>query len=452
MVDGAVDPRSVDKLYSIKQGMAEMLADVLYGTALKKKAFYRTDPIQTWDYESIAGPRAARVKLRAGLDGGRLYGILTDKRMAALRAFFSPNVIPGWNLPADPSVEWEGDSIVIDALYPHELQLKMMYLDFPGERASMRAKDGVSAILGLTDSWKCASIFYSGMDAHGMLVGQSGGGKTTTIETILGQIARSEKAQIAIIDGKGKGPESLENLSTLNGLIGPIAYSIEEAMQVIDFVTREMARRDTKEACQSPFHLVVDEFHVYTQVPEISRWLDDFGRRARSKNMHLTVGTQRSDTNVWGIAGATLQGQFGNVLLHRMMSYNDVKTVTGNSYPPAHALAGEGDIYHKSTRHGVQRVQVGLLTKNDYDKVLGHDPGTAWETQPETDGRFSCRQQVAAIYVASIHAADNRRGGRGTLQTLLEQINEEEKSNQVVDDLLALGRTAYYSFKEVVDV
>jgi len=298
MIENSIDPHSVDKLYSIKQGMAEMLADVLYGTALRKKAFYRTNPIQTWDYDSIAGPRAARVKLRAGLDGGRLYKTLTDNRMAALRAFFSPNVIPGWNLPADPSVEWEGDSIVIDVLYPNELQLKVMYLDFPGEHASMRAKDGLSAILGLTDSWQCDSIFYSGMDSHALLVGQSGGGKTTTINTILGQLARSETARIAIIDGKGGGPESLENLSTLNGLVGPIAYSVDDAMQVLEFVSREMARRDTKEACQYPFHLIIDEFHVYTQVPEISRWLDDFGRRARSKNMHLTLLTQRSDSNV----------------------------------------------------------------------------------------------------------------------------------------------------------
>jgi energy-coupling factor transporter ATP-binding protein EcfA2 len=337
---------------------------------------------------------------------------------------------------------------VIEALYPDALQVKTTYLDVQGESTSLRSKSATSAILGLSDDWHYVPVIFSGMDTHGLLVGQSGGGKTTTLRTILGQLARSDTAQFAIIDGKGGGPESLDDIATLRGLVGPIAHSIEEAQAVIEYVTRELNRRNNAEACINPFYLVVDEFHFYTPVPEISRWFDDFGRRARSKNMHLILGTQRTDAKVWGVAGQTLQGQFGSVVLHRMMNYNDVKTVTGYSYPPAHTLAGAGDVYFQSVRSGTQRIQVALLTELDYKKVLGNEPGAAWQTHPDTDGRFTCRQKMAAVYVASIYAANHKRGGRGTLQDVLTGINEPEKSNTTADDLLALGRNTYFEFKE----
>lgn len=446
----AADPRQIDNAYDIKLSMVKMLGNVLYTTARRNKTFYGSEPIETWDYEMTAGPRAARLKVRAGLHGKRLYAALTEPagKMLNLRAFFSPRVIPGWELPGMPSVEAEGDSIVIEALYPDALQVKTTYLDVQGESTSLRSKSATSAILGLSDDWHYIPVIFQGMDTHGLLVGQSGGGKTTTLRTILGQLARSDTAQFAIIDGKGGGPESLDDIATLRGLVGPIAHSIEEAQAVIEYVTRELNRRNNAEACVNPFYLVVDEFHFYTPVPEISYWFDDFGRRARSKNMHLILGTQRTDAKVWGAAGQTLQGQFGSIVLHRMMGYNDVKTVTGYTYPPAHTLAGAGDVYFQSVRMGVQRIQVALLTELDYKKVLGNEPGTAWQTHPDTDGRFSCRQKMVAVYIASERDKDARKGGRGSLQTLLEQLGEPEKSNATADDLLAIGRDAYYEFKE----
>jgi hypothetical protein len=55
---------------------------------------------------------------------------------------------------------------------------------------------------------------------------------------------------------------------------------------------------------------------------------------------------------------------------------------------------------------------------------------------------------MAAVYIASERDKDARKGGRGSLQTLLEQLREPEKSNATADDLLAIGRDAYYEFKE----
>lgn len=446
----AADPRQIDNAYDIKLSMVKMLGNVLYTTARRNKTFYGSEPIETWDYEMTAGPRAARLKVRAGLHGKRLYAALTEPagKMLNLRAFFSPRVIPGWELPGMPSVETEGDSIVIEALYPDALQVKTTYLDVSGETTSLRSKSSTSAILGLTEDWRYASIIFTGMDSHGAFTGQSGSGKTTTLRTIIGQLARSDTAQFAIIDGKGGGKDSLDDMATLKGLVGPIAHSVEEAVAVTEYIDKEMARRNDASLCETPFYLVVDEFYIYTAIPELSRWFDRFGRGARSKNGHLLFGSQRTDAESWGIAGKALQGQFGNIVLHRMMNPNDVKTVTGYTYPPAHTLAGEGDAYYQSIRYGTQRIQVALLSPLDYQKVLGNEPGAAWQTHPDTDGRFSCRQKMVAVYIASERDKDARKGGRGSLQTLLEQLGEPEKSNATADDLLAIGRDAYYEFKE----
>ena len=438
-----IDPTTVDKAYSIKERFVRMLGNTLYTTARRKKAFYGAAPIETWDYEPTAGPRAARLRFRAGLDSDRLFNILTRSRMLMTRALFTN--IPGWE-PQGLNVDVDGDSIVIEVLFPDAMQVRQTYLDKDGE-ASLRAKDGTSAILGLTHDWEYTSIIYSGMDAHALFVGQTGSGKTTTLTTILTQLARNEQTRFAIIDGKGRGPESLESLRAMNGLVGPIAYTMEDAFAVTRYVSKEMERRDSRDACDHPFHLIIDEFHVYSSEPDFSRWLDDFGRRGRSKNMHMSLGTQRSDANVWGIAGKTLQGQCGNVVLHKLMYPNDVMTVTGSNYPPAHTLGAQGDAYFKSNRRGVERVQVALPTERDFSAATGNEPQGQWSDVPVSDGRFTCTQQMAAVYVAGINAENPNRGGRGTLQSLLEEIGEPEKANNTADELRDIGRVAYQRFE-----
>lgn len=442
------NPHDLDAAYGVKLDLANRLADTLFTTALRKREFYGNEPLPTWDYAVVAGPRAARIAVRAGLGNDRLYQRLTEKRMGKLRALFSA---VGWGLSGDPSVDWVGDDLVIEALFPAGLQVTKTYLTTPGV-ANLVPQDGLTAVLGVTENWRYGSIQYSGMDAHGLYVGRSGGGKTTTLYTILTQLAHCQQAQFALLDGKGGGPESLEPLGRLNGLVGPIGYSIADALAISRYVSREVERRRSAADCEHPFHLVVDEFHVYTQVAEFCLWLDDYGRRARSKNMHLHLGTQRSDASVWGVAGKTLQGQCGNIVFHKMSNAADVTTVTGLAYPPAHTLAGEGDVFHKSERRGVQRLQVAMPAAADFARVsAAAAPTNVWAQQAATSSRYSPAQQCAAVYVAGLHAADPRTGGRGTLQDLLERIGAPERSNDTADDLLDLGRVLHADFTAHVE-
>ncbi len=438
----ATNPTSIDRAYTVKQRMAQMFSDTLYTTAMRKANFYGTKPIQTWDYETIAGPRAARIRFRAGLDGSRLYDVLTRSKGAFTRALF--NAIPGWDLPGDPMVNWEGDNLVVEALFPVGLQLQSATLD----DIPLRPTNGRYAILGLRQDWEYVEVQYKrNMEAHTLIVGATGSGKSTTTKTIICQLARADNAQFALIDGKG-GFDGLEELSTLRGLVGPLAYSQEDALAVMQWATRELDRRDTADKCESPIHIVVDEFQEFTSNAEWAAAASRLGRMGRSKNIHLTFITQRPDKAMWGQAGTSLKAQFVNVILHTLTSYHDVLTVTGSGNPPAHLLSGAGDAYFISPSQGTQRVQVAMLSPRDYQKVTGVEPGNQWAAHPNANTKFSTRQQMAAVYVASLRNADSKRGGRGTLQKLLEQMNEPEKSNSTADELLEIGRLAYTEFEE----
>lgn len=440
-----INPLSVDSAYNIKRAMVGRLCDVLYDTARNLAKFYVSEPIETWDYDETAGPRAGRIKFRAGLDGGRLYSILTTQKLAKTRALF--DAIPAWDLPADPIVSWDGVDLVIEGLFPDELQIKKTYLDRPGDGASLRVQDGRSAFLGLTQDWEYATLTYRNrMEAHALIVGTTGSGKTTTIKAIMAQLARGDNARIAIIDPKG-GFDGLEDLANLKGLVGPIAYTERDAMAVARWCTQELHRRDSAEACAVPIHITVDEFQEVMKIAEFSDMFETLCRMGRSKNIHLTFATQRPDKNMWGKAGKAMAAQFSNVLLHALNSYKDVMTVTGNSDPPAHLLAGEGDIYYKNKTDGTQRVQVAMLTEYDYKAAMGEAPGNAWAARDVPDARFSCRQVQASLYIAGIHDRNNQRGGRGSLQTLLEEIGESENGNEKAADLLKVGRETYHEFK-----
>lgn len=444
MAERVNNPTDIDRAYDVKVRMAKMLGDTLYTTALRKVSFYGSKPIQTWDYDVTAGPRAARIKFRAGLDGARLYDVLTGSKAASTRALF--NVIPGWDLPADPLVEWEGDSLVVEALFPAGLQLKSASL----EDIPLRPKNGRQAILGLRQDWEYVDVQYKrDMEAHTLIVGATGSGKSTTTKTIVCQLARADNAQFALIDGKG-GFDGLEELSTLKGLVGPLAYSQEDALAVMQWATRELDRRDKADKCESPIHIIVDEFQEFTTIPEWAQAAGRLGRMGRSKNIHLTFITQRPDKSMWGQAGTALKAQFVNVILHTLSNYHDVLTVTGSGHPPAHLLSGAGDAYFISATRGVQRVQVAMLSPSDYQKVTGVEPGNQWAAHPELNTKFSARQQMAAVYVASLKSEDARKGGRGTLQKVLEQMNEGEKSNATADELLEIGRMAYAEFEEAL--
>lgn len=441
--------KELDRHHDKKEQLLKQLGDTLYSTARSRPAFNGGRPIETSAYKMVAGPRTGTLSLSAGLHGKRLYSALMVSEKANLRALFS--AVKKWKLEGDPITYWRGERLVIEAPWQKGMQLSNVSLaDIP-----VRANDGYTALLGLRQDYTFHVIrFDQQLNPHELLVGVTGSGKTVTMITIIVQLARAEDARFIIIDGKG-GPGSLgEKIESLHGLIGPVAYSHDDALAAINWALNELQLRKSEEhAVDDPIHIFIDEFQEFMTNSEFSNGCGKIGSLGRSLNMHLHLGTQRPSKNMWGIAGGDLKAQFTRKIIHRLESHHDVMTVTGTGTPPAYALCGSGDVYELNAS-GVERVQVAMATDDDIKRVTGFTPLMShWpNTEEAADAvgqRFGSLQIYASVYNAALHERNKRTGGRGTLQKMLKALGCPEPSSGIADDLLQVGRDIVTRIKDV---
>lgn len=447
-----------DTNYRYKKLLLKNLGNTIYSTALNSQRFHGGDPLETWRYEDIAGPRAGIIKLSTKLNGGRLVNLLTKNDLANLRGIF--DTIEGWELETDPKVYFKGSRLTIEADWPSDLQLKNVSL---GE-INLRPQNGRSALLGLRQDWEFKLLeFNRKIEAHSLIVGKTGSGKTVTALNILCQLARGN-AQFVIMDGRG-GPESLEERigEGVKNMMGPIALYKKDAVAALGYAWKRLQRRKHgEEKCDIPLHIIVDEFQEFTQVPLFSVMASQIGRQGRAVNIHLHFITQRPDADLWGKAGKSLQSQFGVDILHLLDSWRDVMTVTGESDPPAHLLSDCGDAYVITASNGIERVQIAMPTQYDLQRVSGKPLKDKWQPFTAEDfnsddswenmqADFSLEEKMSALKCAILYEQKNGAlGGRGTLQKFLQALGKSENNTDKLRELLDIGKKWNSTFNKIL--
>ena len=149
---------------------------------------------------------------------------------------------------------------------------------------------GQTVTLGLND--KVNSYLVSGM---------TGAGKTVAIQSMSYQLSRGG-TRLIFIDGK-RG-DGLRNFDHLEGAVGPLATTVEDARNALAWVVEEMNRRydlRSKDAIL-PYRIVVviDEVQVFMEDPAIVEMVKRISAQGRSASDLADSGYSAPDCgDVW---------------------------------------------------------------------------------------------------------------------------------------------------------
>jgi len=365
----------------------------------------------------ISGPRVAALEILAGVDAGRLLKLLGADDCALVR-----QLIP-WDFGYhNPAVYMHGRRVRIEVPWPDELQQS----DIPLAKLGQCPADGRRFIAGLNEHGATVRVGLSDSNAHILISGQTGSGKSWAMRSVAAQLSQNDRAQLVLIDGKwGDG---LGILNGLQGQVGPIAVEREDVIGALYWTYVEMRRRyQESEQDPPPLTVVFDEFQEFTrgaQEPAIIELLRRIGSQGRAANVHLVAGTQHPTVDVFG--DNTTRRHFTARIALRVTDYAASEAAVGGPNPRADLhLLGQGDAY-VVTSNAVQRVQMAYIPPASFRGYTGGQPQVrAWPVFKAESLGVNTRGRPRELYSPEEYAraiiAARDGVGRPTLQDRLRK-------------------------------
>jgi energy-coupling factor transporter ATP-binding protein EcfA2 len=148
---------------------------------------------------------------------------------------------------------------------------------------------------------------------HLLVIGYSGGGKTTLMHHLAATWAQQHRVIVCDLDAAtGQWPGC-----SVRGA-GDDFESIREALHIIhrEVQTRRQARAMTGRRRFDPWHVVIDEYQdVARHVDGARELIEDILRRGRKLDMHLVLGVQDKSVKTMGFEGqSALRQNFSHVV------------------------------------------------------------------------------------------------------------------------------------------
>ena len=219
---------------------------------------------------------------------------------------------------------------------------------------------------------------------HLLIAGATGGGKSVLINTILACLLtrkNPDELHLYLID-----PKQVE-LSIYAGvphLKAPIAKTVEEAINLLTFVDREMRRRyeifstvsvRDLQAYRQKGHLdipylvmIFDEVgdFMVTNKKDIEGLITGLGQMARGAGIHLILATQRPSVDI--ITGP-IKSNIPSRIALKTSSYTDSKIILDDG--GAEQLLGNGDMLaNMRWKSGFDRVQGAFISTDETEKLV----------------------------------------------------------------------------------
>lgn len=227
---------------------------------------------------------------------------------------------------------------------------------------------------------KVASInFSSTKSPHLLIAGQTGSGKSVTLDTIIRSATRyytANELELFLIDPKGNELVDFEDLPHVSGENGEtpedaielLKEAAEEmdarykrfkefkkvsgkaAKDIIDFNTRSNIK-------MKRWLIILDEYadlieQDRDQRREIESLLKRLSSKARASGIHLILATQKPTVEV---VSSTIKANLPGLIALKVKTSSDSRVVLDES--GAETLGGNGDAFYKTTEEKLLRVQ-----------------------------------------------------------------------------------------------
>jgi hypothetical protein len=394
-----------------------------------------TKPIAILGVETIRGPRAGALEIKAGLDAGKLLRVLAADDYALHRQF-----IP-WEFIGEPAVYMAGRFVRLEAGWPSALAEKNIKLS----DLVQRPKNGGRWIAGKNEVGATITLGLSDTIPHFLFGGWTGSGKTWAMRSAVAQLARDPDNRLVLIDCKyGDG---LGILAHLPHLVGPVAMDAGSAKAALSWAVAELRRRYQTGDKEQRIIVAIDEMQELCgrsgdpAIVEMVRRLIAQGRGAR---VHVLVGTQHPTLDTF--SDPTVRRNLVGRVALRTEDYKASEVVVGGPTPRADRLLGAGDSY-AIVPGAVHRAQLAYIPPAELERMnMAESEMATWpEYDPEAAGTLPPASESAGwsytgaeLAVAILTAWYGK--GRPTLLLGLEAAGLRKPGAEKAIRLLSLGR------------
>lgn len=305
--------------------------------------------------EFVAGARSTECVVN--------FGVYTSLAMKKITDADIAQFIP-WRITSNEDAHMEriGQFVRISANRPPSEQLTDIPLD-PRRRTCESGRFHV----GVTGKGQEITMRLDDQDAHLLMGGSTGSGKTTGLTSIILQFALMEGWRVVLLSGKFRDSAQLKDVKNL---LGPIATDARGIAAALWWLVQECDARNNSTA-DFPYRVLVvfDEPQEFTSDKAIASMLGRLGRLGRSAGIHLVLATQEPRQEMFD--DKTIRGQVRSGYTIALRAPADIsRMIVGASEPGAQHLAGAGDCYAIG-RLGWHRAQMYHVP----DGLVGHFTG-----------------------------------------------------------------------------
>lgn len=258
----------------------------------------------------------------------------------------------------------QGSRIHVEVPRPHSVPVRLLPLC-----ARLTDLPAMTAVLGVDESGVPLLLRLIAPDvAHVLIVGTTGSGKTALARTLLSSLALFNpppQLQLLLIDPKGRG---LGPLYRFPHVCGAVLHTVQTIQDRLDWLVREMERRDRERVDRPVLVVAVDELADLIQSggSAVEERLARIAQRGRQAGIHLVACTQKPTAS---LIGGAMKANFPVRLVGAVASRDEARYAAGVPESGAEKLEGKGDFL--VVAHGeIIRFQAAWLGPDDLDQVV----------------------------------------------------------------------------------
>jgi len=377
-------------------------------------------PITLKQATLINGPRAGALEIGAGFESGALVRSLSSDDGATLR-----QLIP-WEFSGEPSTFMSGRFVRIEAGWPKGLADD----DIPLRALGQHPTEGGRWLVGRNERGHVLTAGLNDDTPHWLLSGTTGSGKTTALISMTEQLCRDPENRLVLIDAKHGA--SLQRLSNVHGLIGPLASDVASARAALTWCINEMSTRYSGGRDTRRIIIVCDEIQELVGDEMCKAAITKLSAQGRGAHIHMIIATQHPV--IASLGGPTVGRNLVGRLALRVADADASRVALGSSTPRADHLLGRGDAYAVAPG-ATHRTQVAYL---DSDPLTGGPDLAEWPEDLGDMPDISGWPAGAEVGTAILSAA--RGDGRLKFQRACKEFGISVADNNKAVKLLGLAR------------